>query len=310
MITTVTLSPSLDTVVVVGGLRIGEVNRSEKVFSYAGGKGIDVSRTVKQLGGNTCALGIVAGNNGRSVRRFLDEETISHDFLEVDGNTRNNILLECRDEKTETIILHRDDYRIDPAIPRELQDRVRQYAGRSNVMVLAGSVPSALPAFIYRDLVATACREGCQTILDSSGAALRAGLEAAPHMIKPNREEMEQLSGKTVRTVDEAVAALPCLDSHGVGLVVVSLGDQGAVLKHEGRIFVVEPLNAPVISYAGAGDSLVGGVALGISKGADLKESIAMGVAAATATLSEYGSSFFSREQYEHFKLQVKIREV
>ena len=98
MIATVTLNPSWDTVVVVDDLRIGEVNRSCREFSYAGGKGIDVARTVHRLGGQTCALGIVAGPNGQRLKASLSSEGIPHDFVEAEGDTRANVLLENRQD--------------------------------------------------------------------------------------------------------------------------------------------------------------------------------------------------------------------
>lgn len=310
MISTVTLNPSLDTVVVVEEIEFGEVNRSEIIFSYPGGKGIDVSRTIRKLGGETCALGVVAGNNGETITKLLDEEGIPHDFLKTGGNVRNNILLEAKSENKETIILHRGEFQASETLAAQLKEKIRRYAERSDVMVLAGSVPPIFPASIYRELITIVRQCGCKAILDTSGPPLQAGIEASPYMIKPNRRELEQLLGRVITSLADVRSACEELGCYGIPLIMVSLGGEGVAIRHDDVFYHVSALETECLSYAGAGDCLVGGVALGISRQADMAECTAMGVAAATATLSEYGSSYFNMEKYEIFKRQVSVREV
>ena len=310
MICTVTLSPSWDTVAVVERLRMGEVNRSCRVFSYPGGKGIDVARTVRQLGGETLALGFVAGPNGERSKAALRAEGIPHDFVEVAGDTRSNILLEHASRSQETIIQHPSDVAVTANDLEALTAGIRQAGRTARILVFGGSIPAVLSPSIYRDLIAVARESGCRTILDASGEALREGVRAHPYMIKPNRSEIEQLCGRRLHSPDEIIEALHSPMLAEVEVVVVSLGAEGVVVRSKSDLFRVDPIAARVVSYAGAGDSLIGGLALGLSMGRELREAVVMGVAAATATLSQYGSSFFDLKNYETNRAAAIIREV
>lgn len=310
MISTITLSPSLDTVVVVEDLISGDMNRSKNIFSYPGGKGVDVSRTVRRIGGETCVLGLIAGNNGKMIKRLLDEEDVLHDFITVNGNVRNNLLIENLKEKQETIILHHSDFQCDDDTSDKLKQKVREYAGKSEIMVFSGSVPAAFPSDIYRELIEICHASGSKAVLDSSGESLRIGIEASPFMIKPNGVEFKELTGRYCDSINSISSAFDSLDRYKIPLIVVSLGRNGTVFKYHKEIFKVEPISTEVLSYAGAGDTLVGGIALGIARGVDINEAVSMGTAAATASLSEYGSSFFKLEKYFKYKGMIKIKRI
>ena len=310
MISTVTLNPSWDTVAVVDQLRIGEVNRSCREFSYAGGKGIDVSRTIHRLGGQTCALGLLAGTNGARIETYLSSEGITHDFIKVAGDTRSNILLENQQTSEETIIQHTSDITVTAADLATLMAKIRQSSCRSKVMVFSGSLPTTLPVSIYAELVAVAQENDCRTILDTSGEALRAGIQARPYLIKPNRFEMEFIVDKPLPSCADVIEAVNSTLLADIETVVVSLGGQGVVVRSGTTIFAVEPIRTKVISYAGAGDSLVGGIALGLFRQEDIRQAVTMGVAAATATLSHYGSSFFDHENYHTNLTKIIIQEI
>jgi fructose-1-phosphate kinase PfkB-like protein len=167
-----------------------------------------------------------------------------------------------------------------------------------------------LPTSIYAELIAVAKESGCRTILDASGEGLREGVRAQPSMIKPNRFEMEELCGRQLCSLDDAIEALQLLPVADIELILVSLDDQGCVVKDHDAILAVEPIPTQVVSYAGAGDSLVGGIAMGLSIGVDIRQAITMGFAAATATLAQYGSCFFDLEDYHTNITKVQIREV
>lgn len=310
MISTVTLNPSLDTVVILDKLKYSEVNRCERFFSYPGGKGIDVSRTIRKLGGETCALGIVGGSNGETLEKLLGKEGIPYDFVQVGGNTRNNILLECRDSGTETILLRQSGFHVERDILPEIKDKILEYAKKSSFMVFSGSVPDIFPQSIYKDLIEMVRGCGCTPVLDTSGESLRLGIESSPYMVKPNKSETEQLLGKDIVSMDNIFCAFNLLASHNIPLVLISLGKEGVVVNFDGTIFKVKPLQTEVLSYAGAGDSLIGGVVLGLARNLPIRETLKMGVAAASATLTEFGSSFFEVERYERYKKQVVIEEL
>lgn len=308
MISSVTLNPSLDTVVVVEDLASGEVNRSRDIFTYPAGKGVDAARTVKNLGGEVrCLCLLPRGVNGKVFKELLDAEGISGDFISVDGDMRTNLLLENTKLKQETIILQNSKLVLFGNTMDELTAKVREYAARSSIVIFSGSVPAGLPESVYFELINCCHESGAKAILDSSGSGMLMGVGASPFMIKPNLAEFEELAGSECASPNDVVSALKHIPHYGISLVVVSLGKDGLVFKYQNDIFRVPPLPANAISYAGAGDTLVGGIALGLSRGLSVEDSMRIGVAAATASLSQYGSSFFDIFEFNGNMKDIEI---
>ena len=190
MIVTITMNPAIDKTVEVGTFLHGGLNRIRKVEYDAGGKGINVSKTVCELGGNTVATGFLAGNIGRTIENVLKEKKIACDFIWVDGETRTNTkVFEDNGDLTE---LNEPG----PEIPKEKMDELIQklegYAGKDTLFVLSGSIPAGVDKGIYGRIIRLMHEKGAKVLLDADGDLFKKALDAGPDIIKPNRVELEE----------------------------------------------------------------------------------------------------------------------
>jgi len=309
MIATITLNPTLDRTITVHGLNLDEANRWTNLHLYAGGKGIDVSRAVHEMGGKTIAYGFIGGETGRTVEILLDEEGVPYSFTPVEEETRTNFIIADTKNHKQT--------RIDAPGPRiskrELErflDRVKRIEPKPEMMVIAGSVPPGIPDNIYYDIVG-----GCQTfkvrcILDSAGQWLREGIKAKPYLIKPNVHETEEMLG--IELPDEAAvikAALELVDT-GVEIVVISRGKDGLVaVNKKGVVKAVSP-PVKVVSAVGAGDCAVAGLALKLAYGEPLIEACRLAAAMGAAAVLTPGTELCHRADVERLLPLVSVSEM
>ena len=264
MIATVTLNPSLDEWVTLPALRAGELNRALTFARYAGGKGINVSRVVRELEGHTVAYTLAGGEDGAILRSLLRRLAIRHVCIPIDGSTRNNYKILARHPPCLTEINTPG-----PAVSREplrqLARHLLGYRPAPRAVALSGSLPPGVPSTIYRDWILTLRRRGIPTVLDGSGAAFAAGVSARPWLIKPNRQEAEELLGERLRSPSALRRAARALLARGPSLVILSLGAEGALLARANPpgMWMARPPSVRVQSAVGAGDSLIGGFLFG-----------------------------------------------
>lgn len=304
MITTVTLNPAFDKTIYVRGLTIGDTNRVEKTEADAGGKGINASRMLAELGAETVALGFVGGRTGRFIESVLAEEGIESDFVHTKAETRTNIAIEDIGGTPPTTINEKGG----PITPDELdqlKEKVRHWARKSRIMIFGGSIPLEIQPSIYRDLTRIAQAEETRVILDADNEALELGLEARPMMIKPNVDEAERLCGRELNGVsDVADAALNLID-RGLEIVVISMGRRGAVAAMRGEVWQAIPPKVEAISTVGSGDSMVAGIAIALAEGKHISEGLALGTAAGAATAMSSGVEMGKKEDVDKLLPQV-----
>ena len=308
MIATVTLNPSLDEWVELPVLQLGRLNRASRITRYPGGKGINVSRVVHELGGRTVAFALAGGGDGAILSHWLRGLRLQHEFVTVAGSTRNNYKILAGSVLTE----------INTAGPAASASALRTLRRRllrrplPRCVVLSGSLPPGVPASIYRDWIRALTRLRVPTVLDASGAALRLGLSARPWLIKPNREEAEELVGRRLPNLPAAVRAVRALLGRGPQVVILSLGREGAVLGACGspEVWVGQPPSVRSRSAVGAGDSLVGGVVRAWVKGAGLREAFRWGLACGAATAMTPGTELCHRQDVERLLPRVRLRRV
>lgn len=258
MIYTVTFNPSLDYVVRVTDFMPGKLHRTQEEELFAGGKGINVSTVLHELGEETIALGFAAGFTGKELIRRLDELGLPSDFILLDhGVSRINVKLKSGGN-TETEINGQG-----PTITLEalnsLYDKLKRM-GDGDYLVLSGSIPNGLPEELYSDISKLASKSGVRLVIDAEGNLLRKTLGERPFLIKPNRQELEALFGRTLTDEAELLACAKELKAEGAVNVLVSLGAEGALLVDEYGVTHRQP--APlgkVINTVGAGDSLLAG---------------------------------------------------
>lgn len=279
MIYTVTFNPALDYVVRLSALKMGETNRSTGEQLYFGGKGINVSRVLRELGEESVALGFIAGFTGDALEQELQHLGIHTDFIRLpEGLTRINVKLK---ETAETEINAGG-----PFIGTEALDAFFAQLSlleQADTLVLAGSVPPSMPADIYQRIAEKMQAKGVRLVVDATGELLLGTLPYQPFLIKPNHRELEQLAGRTLRGAEELLAAAEELRQKGARNVLVSRGAEGAILLDEqGKCHIVPASSVKAVNTVGSGDSMVAGFLAGIRNGSE--EALRLAVAAGSAT--------------------------
>jgi len=309
VIATITLNPCLDRIITVHGLKLDEVNRWASSHVYAGGKSIDVSRAIHEMGGRTLAYGFIGGPAGRTVEILLDEEGVPFSFTPIQQETRINYII--TDTKT------RRQTRIDAPGPhiskRELErfySKMRQIYPRPDLLVVGGSVPPRVPTNIYYDIIMEARGYGVRTILDSGGWWLEEGIKAKPYLIKPNVHEAEELLKIELPTEEAIIKAALNLVEMGVEIAVISRGKDGIIAATKEQIVKAVPPPVKVESVVGAGDCTIAGLALKLADGEPLVEACRLAVAMGTAAVLRPGAKLSRRADVEKLLPQIKVGEI
>ena len=309
MIATVTLNPSLDVYIMVDGLVVEETNRWVRLRRYAGGKGIDVSRAIHEMGGLGIAYGFIGGTNGRLVEIMLDEEGVLYSFTPIKEETRTNFII--RDTKA------RQQTSIDAPGPRISRREFERFARKMRkiqpspkLMTAGGSVPPGISADVYYQMVTEAKGYGVRTILDTAGRWLEEGIKAKPYLIKPNIREAQELLGKELPTEEAIIEAALDLVNMGIEIAVISRGKDGIITATKERLIKAAPPTVKVRSAVGAGDCTVAGLALKLAYGEPLIEACRLAVAMGTATVLTPGTELCHRADVERLLPEVKVWEM
>lgn len=289
MIKTVTMNPAVDKTVEIDDFRIDAVNRISAVRTDAGGKGINVSKTIRALNGKSIATGILAGSNGEYIRSYLVRMGIENDFLFVNGETRTNLKVVDRLRGTNTDI-NEPGVEVTERDIEMLEDKIFFGINQGDILVLSGSIPAGVPKDIYRKWTERAQKQGAKVLLDADGELLQEGIKAAPCLVKPNINELERLMSRKLETIDEVVGAAGSLLELGIEIVAVSLGEAGAVFVKKDKVIQAEGVAVDVISTVGAGDSMVASLAYALEEGYPFERAVTLSVAAGTASVATSGT--------------------
>ena len=306
MIATVTLNPSLDKTVTVEGLIIDEANRWTSMRTDPGGKGINVSRVIHELGGETVAYGFMGGVDGHVLERLLSQQGVPFNFTPIAGDIRSNFII--------TNLKTRCQTRIDAPGPRiskeeldNLMARITHIEPKPDYLVLAGSVPPGVPDDIYADIIGEAKKQGIKVVLDSDDDWLKAGVKAQPNVIKPNVHEAAEMLGVRLKNEEAIIQAVRVLVAQGIDIVAISRGKDGLIIANETVILKVTPPEVEVRSTVGAGDSAIAGLVMKLSKGAGVEEAARLAAAAGTATALTPGTELCLLEDVEKILPQITI---
>jgi|SRR5690554_604211 len=312
MILTVTLNAAIDKTLVCNGLELGSITRAHEALAVAGGKGINVARSIHRLKGEAIATGLAGGATGSIIQKLLAEEGIKHRFTEIAANSR--VCLALIDEQKEMVT---EVHEPAPVVAKEEWARFQQLLGdlapEASFITFNGSLPRGLEPSAYDELMGW-CRKynpDCKLVLDTSGAALRAGIKARPYMIKPNESEIRDLCGNHLAGVGDYVPAVRKLLAEGIELVLLSLGSAGMVFGYQAVVYQTEPIIVKdVKSTVGCGDALVGGVVRKLEEGADVLTAVKYGVAAATSNLTTISPGCIDLNQVEGLYPEVRIKSI
>lgn len=309
MITTISLNPSIDRTVVVDNFTQGGLNRVVSTHSVAAGKGINVALAVSALGVDAECIGFMYREGSNLFEKRLMVNSTAYNFVWCEGSVRTNIKVFDR-SKREITEINESGVQVSEDDLKRMSELVTLHAENTDYLVLAGSLPPGCPADYYRTLIQSVEGLGCRCILDADGDRMRYGLEAKPFMIKPNRYELEMITGQELKTLkDIRDAALKYIDM-GVSVVAVSLGAEGAMITDGSDAFFAPRLNIEVKSTVGAGDSMVAGLACGFIGDNSLEDCFRMGVASATARCVTEGNRVIDKTVYKALLDMVHLERI
>lgn len=281
VIYTVTFNPSLDYIVSVKDFRPGMTNRTSSELMLAGGKGINVSIVLGNLGIKSTALGFIAGFTGDEIVRRLHNSGINSEFIKInDGISRINIKLKSIDG-TE---INGQGPHIDSSHIEQLMNRLRRLES-GDVLVLAGSIPAGISDNIYKDIMDMLKDKGVQIVVDATSRLLTNVLEYKPFFIKPNQHELGDIFNVTLNTQEEVIPYALELKKMGAVNVCVSMGGKGAILvADDGNVYKAKAPDGKLKNSVGAGDSLVAGFLSGWIEKKDYEYAFRKGVATGSAS--------------------------
>lgn len=307
MIKTATLNIAIDKTVQIDNLTIDTVNRVKSVRLDAGGKGINVSKIIKSLGGDSTAIGIISGNNGAFIKSQLEQENIHYDFVESNGETRINLKIVDTSLGTHTDV-NEQGVPVSNEIIHQVEEKMFDNLEEGSILVISGSAPPLVPKDIYRKWVEKANRRGVKTILDADGTLLKEGIKAGPYIIKPNIDEMERLINKKINSIEEAIEEGRKLLNYGIHMIVISLGKDGSIFITKEKAIQAKGIEVQAKSTVGAGDSMIGAIALSLTNNDELEDMIKLAVATATAKVMAEGTQCGDIEDIHRFKEQVSLK--
>ena len=300
MIYTVTFNPSLDYIVSVEDFKLGITNRTSSELMLPGGKGINVSTVLGNLGIENTALGFAAGFTGEEIIRQVEHMGIRSDFIMVpDGISRINLKLKSIDG-TE---INGCGPEISEAAVAELMEKL-EVLGEEDVLVLAGSIPSSMPDDIYRRILKRLQGRGVTAVVDATKNLLLNVLEYRPFLVKPNNHELGEIFQVELWDRKSVVSYARKLQEMGAQNVLVSMAGEGAVLAaQDGTVYETPAPEGTLVNGVGAGDSMVAGFLAGWMEKQDFRHAFYMGVSAGSA--SAFSERLETREEIKHIYVQM-----
>ena len=305
MIYTVTLNPAIDYLINLDNLEIGRINRVEDEKVYAGGKGINVSNMLKQLGHENTALGFISGFTGDFIVNTLMEKGINNKFIRLkNGFTRINVKVKGKEE---TEINGKG-----PAITNnELNElyKILENLNSSDILVLAGSIPSTLDDKLYENIMDRIKDNNVKVVVDATKNLLLNVLKYKPFLIKPNNHELEEIFNVKLNNNEEIIKYAKKLKEMGALNVLVSMGKDGALLLTENdEVYVSNVAKGIVKNSVGAGDSMVAGFIAGYLNTNSYSEGLKLGAASGGATAFSYDIA--TKEYIDEIKKQIIVTKI
>ena len=300
MIYTVTFNPSLDYIIRVDNLTLGKINRVTYENILPGGKGINVSIVLKNLGHDNTALGFTAGFTGREIAAEMEQYGVTCDFIEVkNGMSRINVKVKSNEE-SEINGLGPDIQQADIDALFAKLDTLKE----GDYLVIAGSVPSTLPADMYERIMSRLDGRGINIAVDAERDLLTRVLKYHPFVIKPNNHELGEIFGVTLATKDEVVPYAKKLQEQGARNVLISMAGEGAVfVSEEGEVVKSEAPKGTLVNSVGAGDSMVAGFVAGTIETGDFAQAFRMGLC--TGSASAFSPDLATRPEVEALLAQL-----
>ncbi len=301
-------NPCLDVYYYTGALKEDDTNRVENPLLSPGGKGVNAARVIARFCDESYLALPLGGCIGRCVKELLEKEGVSAIIVNISAETRVNTILEQRAKGKHILISARGA----PLTEKELEKLKETVCNcyEPEVLILGGSVPPGIRNTFYGEIVENFKGTKTKVIVDADGELLQKAVEKGPFAVKPNRYELERLVGHPLYSIEDIVKAAEAVRKWGVEVVIVSLGEFGALCLYKGGAFRVVPPKVEVKNTVGAGDSLVGGFAYAVYAGKDIPEAVQFGVACGTATVTEEGTKLCKPEKVNRLLKTTKIEKL
>ncbi len=305
MVATVTLNPAIDKTYTASTLHPGEVNRMNTVKNIAGGKGINVTKVLRQYGYQVRVLGFLGGYTGSMIEDYIKEIGAECCFTHIKGSTRVNINI-LEEDGYVTELLEPGPFVDSEEFKRFFEDFSRAIEDCDTV-VLSGSAPENIPVFIYRDLILRAKNQKKKVILDSSGKFLIESINTCPFMVKPNILELEALSGRKIRGLDDAIGAALQIGGRGIPHVVVSMGASGILYVNDRKIYFAKVPPVKAVNTIGCGDSVVAAFIMAYDQGMDVRDILKHCVGISAANVTTFDSAVIPMKTAKELINKVEI---
>ena len=306
MITTVTLNPAIDTRYFIDDFKDGKLFRVDKIIKSPGGKGLNVSKVLKQLGADITASGILGGKNGEWIRDELKKLNISEEFIFTDKETRVCIAILAHHSETE--ILESGEEFSDEDL-KNFEDRFLELVEKSDVITMSGSLPKGIPTDYYKKIIEMANEKGKKVILDTSGKALLEGVKGRPYLIKPNFDELAFVLGEEIDSREKIRKAVKKLQDLGAQNILVSLGGDGAMYFGRQDLKIKIP-KIKIHNTVGSGDSSVAGFAKGLEQGLELEDILKLSMACGMSNAQSQETGSVNMEDVNKLISEIEIKEL
>ena len=300
MIYTITFNPALDYISQVENFEIGKINRTKTEKILPGGKGLNVSTVLKNLGIESTALGFIAGFTGKELKRNIEEKGIKTDFIKVEkGITRINVKISSNEETA----LNGNGPEITEEDINKLLEKIEKIT-KEDMVILAGNIPRCINNDIYEIICKTLERNNVTFVVDATKELLMNVLKYKPFLIKPNKEELEETFKEKIETKEEIIVHAKKLQLIGAQNVLISLGGEGAILvTTEEKEFYSKAPKGKVINTVGAGDSMVAGFIAGYEQSGDFEQAFKMGIA--TGSASSFSMNLATAEEVANLLKEI-----
>ncbi len=306
MIYTITLNPALDKQLTVADIRFNDVLIAERVQLDFGGKGFNVSRMLQKLNQPSKAIGLLGGQTGKTIEAGLQEQGIEVVAIPILGETRTNVSV-VTPGGSKHIKVNEKGPTVSEVELELIYNYISQNAAAGTMWVLAGSIPPGVDVSVYQEMTQRIKQLGGDVVLDTSGEALRQGVQAQPKLVKPNLFELSQLVGKQIANLQEILDNPTITHDVGAEFVAISAGDKGALLTDGENTAICLPPEIQEANPVGAGDAMVAGLSFALYHGYDLEQALMLGVACGTASAMQSGTRMPEWDVVEEVRQRVKI---
>ncbi|MEG9545299.1 1-phosphofructokinase [Mannheimia sp. HC-2023] len=308
-IATVTLNPAFDLVGRLKRIEIGEVNTVETLGLYPAGKGINVAKVLADLGTNLAVTGFLGEENQGDFVNAFKQNGLNDEFYRIQGKTRINVkITETEADVTDLNFL---GFEISAQHWENFVAQSSQWKDKFDLIAVCGSLPRGVSPEQFAEWLESLHQQGLKVVLDTSNAALTAGLTTHPWLIKPNRRELEVLVGRLLNSTEEIIEAAQQLRSQGIENVIISMGEKGSLwLNNEGVLQAQPPRCENVVSTVGAGDSMVAGLIYGFSQDWDKSQILKFASATSANAVTQSNVGVEDRKVIDALAEQVKITEL